>query len=75
MVNRFRPEQFLTLESQFCSLCFARNNRVRVIHVGHVMSELRQGRSEEAALRAYRARRKRAIVKHLAEFHPEVSLK
>lgn len=64
------PERYLTRDMQFCVLCYAaRKGWVRVSNVAD-MVELRKGRNERAALSAYRARRRRAIIRHLNTEHP-----
>jgi hypothetical protein len=68
------PARYLTREMQFCTLCAAQGKGwVRVIHVGE-QNELRKGRTFQAARDAYRARRRRAIVRHYREVHPDVKL-
>jgi hypothetical protein len=69
-----RVERYLTREMQFCTWCASqRKGWVRVISVGD-MVELRKGRNEQTARDAYRSRRRRAIVKHYSQEHPEVKL-
>ena len=63
--------RYLSREQQFCRLCHAAGRGwVRVSNVAD-MVELRRGRSERAAQEAYRKRRWRALVRHLAACHPE----
>ena len=69
--TRAWPERYLTREMQFCVVCYSQSKGwVRVANVGD-MVQLRKGRNEAAALKAYRARRRRALLRHMAEAHPE----
>jgi hypothetical protein len=64
------PEMFLTREFQFCVLCYgAKRGWVRIANAADLI-EIRKGRNERAALKVYRARRRRAIVAHLKVEHP-----
>lgn len=63
------PERFLSREMQFCAICHAAGRGwVRVANVADMM-ELRKGRPLVAALRAFKARRRRAVLRHLAMEH------
>jgi hypothetical protein len=62
--------RFLSRERQFCNLC---HGWVRVINVADMVL-LRRGRTEAAALKAYRARRLRALLRHYRQFHADVEL-
>lgn len=69
-----KPEMFLSREMQFCTICHTQGKGwVRVANVAD-MVELRQGRNEAAAMKAYHQRRRSQARKHLRAEHPEITL-
>jgi hypothetical protein len=65
--------QLLTRETQFCTRCYSHGKRVMVCSAAQLI-ELRKGRNERTAMRAYKARRLRAAHRHYRQMHPEVKL-